>query len=100
MAQSTTETSHHIDVKRAVKSAREYIQHVYEGENALRGLMLEEVEISEDGQYWLITLGFDTDEPNPREYLTLAAPKYVRAYKIIQVRTDDGRAESMKIREL
>jgi hypothetical protein len=97
-----------IDVKSAVKIARDYLTDFYP--EGLSNLMLEEVELSNDEQYWLITFGFDTDrlaaEPladvltKVRPAADYLRPKYVRDYKIIKLRAEDGKPVSMKIREV
>ena len=47
-----------IDIKEAVKKAHEYITNIYPGDN-FKNLYLEEVELSEDEKFWLVTFGFD-----------------------------------------
>jgi hypothetical protein len=92
-----------IDVKQAVKIASDYIRDVYDGE-MLPGLLLEEVDFSDEEQAWLITLGFDTNRPvqPPEEpsYISRPLPKYERVYKIIKVNGLTGAVQSMKIREI
>jgi len=92
-----------IDVREAIRIAHNYIIYVYE--NELPNLLLEEVVESEDGEYWYITFGFDTESPTePDESgtptLLNVRPKFFRAYKLITVRAADGKVMSMKIREL
>ena len=89
-----------IDVKQAVKTAREYMQDIYEGED-LAGFFLEEVELSEDEKFWYITFGFDTQRPTAESGLIdILRPKYVRDYKTIKLNAETGEAKSVKIRAL
>lgn len=46
-----------IDVKTAVLAAREFAKNLLETEE-VQGLGLEAVERTEDGKWWLVTLGF------------------------------------------
>jgi hypothetical protein len=97
-----------VDLKEAVKIARDFMTDLYDGDR-LSGLLLEEVELSGDEKSWLITFGFDTNRPTLEPDSThgglrlssaIAYPKYVREYKTIKVRAEDGKPESMKIRKL
>jgi hypothetical protein len=88
-----------IDVKQAVKAAKDYATEIL---GDLPNLELEEVEISDDDRYWLITFGFDTNKPTPENPAGLAALGYgpkARKYKIIEIAKDDGKFKAMKIRE-
>ena len=89
-----------IDIKEAVQRAKEFATALFESEKILK-LGLEAVERSEDGRYWLVTLGFTRphlfsvpkktrslsafDELLPRSE---AQPK--REYKIFRVDTHSG----------
>jgi hypothetical protein len=93
-----------IDVKQAVQIGREYLQTFYKPEET-PNLMLEEVQRSEDDQYWLITYGFDTNQEVTElvgefSLANLVRPKYVRSYKQVKIRAEDGQPVSMTIREL
>lgn len=48
-----------IDVKQAVMAAFSYVSELYPKEQ-VNDLRLEEVERTEDGKYWLVTVGFST----------------------------------------
>lgn len=49
-----------IDVKAAVSVAIGYLKFLQDTiSNKLQNVRLEEVELSEDKRYWLITLGYD-----------------------------------------
>src|SRR5260221_12866452 len=98
-----------IDVKEAVKSARNYLMDmIHEGQistGPVPAISLEEVELSEDEKYWLITFGYDTDRAvNTNRVVDNLAltklsrngppqPLYIRNYKLITVRAEDGKPE-------
>jgi hypothetical protein len=83
-----------IDVKMAAKKAKEYAQEMYGGDflglpMGLPSVLLEEVERSDDGRFWYVTLGWDADRLGTK-----------RIYKVFKIRADDGEVVSMKIRTL
>lgn len=92
-----------VDVKKAVKIANDAIKDLYSDKIQTD---LEEVEISDDEKYWLITLGFDT----PKEKTVMLSRlieetakgkrRYVRKYKIFKIDSDNGKVLSMKIRRV
>jgi hypothetical protein len=87
-----------IDVKKAVQIACDYIQELYEPDQ-LPGLLLEEVQISEESGRWLVTLGFS--DPTPMSPIAkLAAVRDPRKYKIFEIDADTGEVKSMRIRQL
>ena len=84
-----------IGVKEAVNKAIDFVQDLY-GDTAA-ALSLEEVELTDDGRYWLITVGFVRPQlDNP---LRVFAGGAARAYKVIKVDAQTGEPLSMKIRE-
>jgi hypothetical protein len=90
------------DVRAAAKAAVNYIQSFQDLLGNLENLRLEEVELSEDRKYWLITLGFDINnnsevDENPLFPIT-EGTKQERQYKLIKVDTVSGQVQSMKIR--
>jgi len=89
-----------IDVKEAVKISQEYIQELY-SKDEIRDLSLEEVEISEDNSFWLVTVGFTkqmTQPLNPME--AMSGPKYARFYKELKIDIEGGQVRSMKNKKL
>ena len=98
-----------IDVKEAVKVAFKEIENLYTTEE-LTDLTLEEVELSEDEQYWLITLGFTQTLSLPIETqrqtsLFDANPlvqevSTMRVYKTLKIDANTGEFQSMKIRTI
>ena len=83
-----------IDVKQASKLAIEYFTTLFE--NKYSNLTLEEVEVSEDGKYWYITLGYDIDKPFS---VTLPLRKTGREYKRFKIDVESGKVLSMQIRK-
>jgi len=87
-----------IDVKQAVKNAVEYLSSLYDS-NELQDLLLEEVELSDDNRYWLVTLGFTRRLKTTSPLQAFARSEPDRLYKLITVRADTGEVKSMKIRK-
>jgi hypothetical protein len=88
-----------IDVKTAVSKALEFMKTLFE-ERKLINLMLEEVELSEDNGYWLVTFGFDVPEPSGSPIGAIVGLSYRRVFKIFKVDAESGETNSMKIRTL
>lgn len=93
-----------IDVKQAVQAAIDSARTFYDKQQFV-DLALEEVELSEDERFWLITLGFIMPDLTPVETNTIvsllqARQKYERKYKVFKVNTDTGHVVSMKIRQI
>lgn len=98
-----------INVKEAVRIAVEYVRELYAPEQ-LDDLRLEEVELSDDGKHWFITLGFAAPElkrqqrqPEPPggSVLSLLRPQTLeREYKVVKINARSGDVQSMKIRQV
>lgn len=93
-----------ISVKDAFNSVYQYLQSIQEllGDQ-LEDLRLEEVELSEDRQSWLITLGYDIPVKNRLENVlgsAFSTPAFRREYKLFRVNSETGEVEAMKIREI
>ena len=84
-----------IDVKKAVQLAREYLSEVLQV--PISELLLEEVELSGDQQFWSITLSYPAPSRSPIE---VALGQGGRAYKIVRLEADTGKFMSIKIRSL
>ena len=87
-----------VDVKQAVSIALKYSQSLLQD---AANLALEEVELTEDQRYWLVTVGFTrpSERTNIKSILGGAEPA-TRYYKIIKIDATTGDAVSMKIRTL
>lgn len=88
-----------IGVKQAVTSAMAFVSDMYDGQR-LRDLLLEEVEMAEADNKWLVTIGFSLAKEESTSILSPATSrKLARQYKIIAIDATSGQPVSMKIRE-
>jgi hypothetical protein len=88
-----------IEMKQAVKNALEFIEGLYDKKD-VEDFLLEEVELSEDEKYWLITVGFSPrrTQTNPLANLVTATTSR-RIYKSVKLDAETGKPISLKIRE-
>jgi hypothetical protein len=84
-----------LDVKEAAQRASEYFAGLY-SDQKIHNVQLEEVEISDDGKYWLITLSYPVI---PQD---IAPIQFIgkRKYKLFTIDAETGQVKSMKIREV
>ena len=82
------------DVRQAAGAAGRYFQALYPNVNFYS---LEEVELSEDEKYWIITLSFDWGSKT--SVLGAIQPPKTK-YKVFKVDVKTGKVVSMKIRNL
>lgn len=89
-----------IEIKDAVTAAMAFARAVYD-DRELRGLRLEEVEADLDNRAWKITLGWVEPDYRPIGIMegVLSQHSAPRVYKTFLVDANDGRVQSMKIRE-
>ena len=78
-----------IGLKGAVREAAAYFDDLY-ANSPVDNLLLEEVEETEDGKFWLITLGYDQKLPSSRYSRLVGSSEVSRVYKIFQVEADTG----------
>lgn len=96
-----------MDVKEAVRIAREYITDLFADEN-VKHVGLEEVEFDDLSSVWNITIGFyrswelPKDPPSFTLVFEGSAPPSLtrRSYKIVRIRDDDGHVMSVMNRAL
>ena len=89
-----------IDVKQAVANALKFLLDMY-GEQKVLSPRLEEVELSEDGNVWYVTVSFLTEATAPDLVSALSGSSRLdRQYKVLTVWANDGNVRSMKIRQL
>ena len=100
-----------MDVKEAVRTAREYIANLFADEN-VKHVGLEEVEFDDLSKVWHITIGFSRpwelpEDPPPPSFASgsvldgLKPPSLAqRSYKIVRVRDNDGHVISVMNRAL
>ncbi len=82
-----------MNVKEAVKTAKDYVQELFSSEN-LSDLGLEEIE--GDGSVWRITVGFSRPWNRAGFGAVISAP--ARSYKVVTISDDDGKVISIKNR--
>ncbi|MBU6399962.1 MAG: hypothetical protein KGS61_06570 [Verrucomicrobia bacterium] len=89
-----------VDLDTAVKTALNFFRASF-GSMKLSDVQLEEIELSEDERYWLITVGYDnpTAVDLSRGKMVLPFPMPVRKYKVVRVDARTGRPVSIKIRQ-
>ncbi|MDX2096720.1 MAG: hypothetical protein SFW36_03005 [Leptolyngbyaceae cyanobacterium bins.59] len=88
-----------IDVRTAVERAKEFLNEVGDliGEG-IRDVRLEEVELSEDSQTWLVTLSYGRPVPSPMSINTGFYDTYEREYKQFRVSAKTGEISNMSVR--
>jgi hypothetical protein len=85
-----------IDVKQAVRRAFEFTKGLEDVMNAAN-LTLEEVELSDDGELWLVTLSY-FDSAEGMEGILKGATR-TRRYKRFRINAHDGEVLGMVFRE-
>jgi hypothetical protein len=84
-----------LDVKEAAQRASQYFASLYADQGVLN-VQLEEVELADEGQFWLITLSYPGDSPNNPFLNTIPH----RKYKVFKIDAKTGEVKSMKIRNV
>jgi hypothetical protein len=85
-----------VDARGAADSALEYFHNLFSRSLSGSDPGLEEIEMSKDGRFWLVTLGYDAPRPkDPRLPGFLQVP--MRKLKVFKVNAATGRVLSMKI---
>lgn len=94
-----TITEKKVDVHQAVKAAIAFFEKTF-SVMPLRNMQLEEVDLTDDGTLWLITLGYDdpavASMPSPLDALT--RPRPLRKYKVVHVDANTGKGVAIKNR--
>jgi hypothetical protein len=90
-----------IDVKQAVKAAIQFAEEALGPEEA-GGARLEEIEMTSDEAFWLITLGLPDRAilEGRTAWETLAGASGKRDYKVFKVDVRTGKVVSMKMRNV
>ena len=91
-----------IDAKRAVAIAMKYFIELFP-DMARASVLLEELEGSDDEDYWFVTIGFDSQRPvhaAPGKAVEAFFAARPRKYKTFKVSTSSGKVTSMKIRTI
>ena len=84
-----------IDAREAAKAAAEYFRELYPNVIAFS---LEEVEMSQDGLFWSITLSFEIPS-KPNNPMHMFQPPKTK-FKVFKVDAKTGKVVAMKIRRL
>lgn len=107
----TTATVSSITVKEAVKRAIEFVQTTYrETGDQIADLALEEVQSTDDGDWWHVTVGFFRQKDPRLEPLLqqIQQPlkglneryEKTRKYKVVQINRKTGEIRAMTMREV
>jgi len=83
-----------IDVKSATKAAISSFDHLYDNRLERSKIQLEEVELTEDGKYWLVTLSYPIENAIP------GILQVRKEYKVLKLDAETGALQSMKVREV
>jgi len=86
-----------LDVKEAAQRASEYFAGLYAAQG-VSNVQLEEVELTDDGQYWLITLSYPMVPPDQAPLNFIFSSN--RKYKVFKIDAKTGEVKSMKIRNV
>lgn len=84
-----------IDARVAAQAASAYFSDLYPN---VSSFSLEEVELSDDGNHWQITLGFDIADGTGMVPFPFRPPK--TKFKVFKVDAHTGKVLAMKIRKL
>lgn len=87
-----------IGVKDAVTNAMRFVGDMYEGQG-VQDLLLEEVEMAQGGDEWLVTIGFSLKKTDSI-IKPIANTKAQRKYKVVKVDAYSGEPLSMKILDI
>ena len=93
-----------IDMKQAVQIAQDFCRTLY-GPDQLADFLLEEVELTDDEKFWLVTISFNLKPgENARQAAGSGVSSQTRAlehvFKTMKVDASSGRALSLKIKKL
>jgi hypothetical protein len=82
----------------AVRVAKNYLKRMLNP----KSILLEEIDKTSDGKYWLITLSHEklAKDKRQRSLNHLLTIPLNRSYKVIKINKKTGMVESMKIREI
>lgn len=87
---------HKMDIKEAVKSAKQHVVELFEGEG-IYYVGLEEVKFETNSHEWLVTVGFERRwdrTPGPISAMLDSTPK--RTYKLVRIDDENGEILALK----
>ena len=89
-----------MDVKQAVRTAREYVVSLYDEEDIM-DIGLEEVEFDELSDEWRVTIGFSRPWDRAKDIgIRISDFRRPRSYKVVRLDDGDGSIVSLKDRIL
>ena len=88
-----------MNVKEVVTHAKQHVLDLF-AEESLTNVGLEEVELDEQANEWVVTIGFSRPWDEPRNALAALAAPARRAYKVVRVSNANGAILSIKNREV
>jgi hypothetical protein len=87
-----------IDVHQAVKTAIAFFEESF-SVMPLKNVQLEEVDLTDDGKVWLITLGYDDPAVQSVGSIEfMVRPRPLRKYKVVQIDANTGSGIAIKNR--
>jgi len=87
-----------MEVTEAIQRALTFIQTVIK-DNRVGSMLLEEVELSEDSRYWLITISLPSPVASGALFVGNAG-RQERDYKVVRIDAQTGKVESIKMRKV
>jgi len=91
-----------VDVKEAVGKAMDYLKDMYQIDQ-FKDVLLEEVDLSEDNEFWNVTIGFtrrqESTSGGPMATLIGQSTEFKREFKIFQIDAENGALRSMRSRK-
>ena len=89
-----------MDVKQAVRTAKEYVGELFDGEE-IDNVGLEEVVFDDESDQWLITIGFSRPWNRPKSLsAAFRDDPLKRSYKVVRINDADSQVMSLKDRIL
>jgi hypothetical protein len=84
-----------LTVKQAVQAAMELLKDLYDTRK-FEDILLEEVEMTDDGCHWQVTVGFSRKALSENVMEAIGSKKYIRSRKIFHIDGKSGDLLSMK----
>lgn len=78
-----------IDLKQAADRAMEYFQELFQAQSYIK-VLVDEVELSEDEKYWMVTLGYEEKPAG-----SLGLDMVHRKHKVFRIDVESHRIVSM-----
>jgi hypothetical protein len=84
-----------LTVKEAVQAAMALLNDLYDTRK-FEDILLEEVEMADDGCHWQVTVGFSRKALSENVMEAIGSKKYIRSRKIFHIDGNSGDLVSMK----